>query len=68
MYKSFQDLPVRENAITLAEDIFLLTRHLPRSEDYGLTSQMRRAAIANIAKNPPKRVFCFSSLIRKIRN
>jgi len=53
MYKSFQDLPVWKNAITLAEDIFLLTRHLPRSEDYGLTSQMRRAANsihANIAE------------------
>jgi four helix bundle protein len=37
----------------LAKDCYLLTRHLPREELYGLTSQIRRAATsipANIAE------------------
>ncbi len=37
----------------VAESIFEITKNLPRSEDYGLTSQIRRSALsisANIAE------------------
>ena len=46
-------MPVWQKAMILAEDIFLITTNLPRNEDYGLTSQLRRAALsesANIAE------------------
>jgi len=53
MYKSFKDMPIWKEAMQLAEDIFKLTEKLPKKEDYGLTSQLRRAALsisANIAE------------------
>jgi four helix bundle protein len=53
IYKSFKDMPIWESAINIAEDVFRLTESLPKKEDYGLTSQLRRAALsisANIAE------------------
>jgi four helix bundle protein len=53
MYKSFKDMPIWQEALDIAEKIFKLTDILPKKEDYGLTSQMRRAALsisANIAE------------------
>lgn len=53
MYNSFTDMPVWQKAIELAEEIFLMTANLPRSEDYGLTSQIRRSSnsvSANVAE------------------
>lgn len=53
LYNSFRDLPVWKKAMTLSLEIFRLTSVLPRSEDYGLCSQLRRAANsvgANIAE------------------
>jgi four helix bundle protein len=52
-YKTFKDMPIWQNAINAAEDIFRLTESLPKKEDYGLTSQLRRAALSissNIAE------------------
>ncbi|MDD5541522.1 MAG: four helix bundle protein, partial [Candidatus Marinimicrobia bacterium] len=46
-------MPVWREAIEIAESFFNLTSKLPRKEDYGLTSQMRRSALsisANIAE------------------
>lgn len=37
-------MEVWEKALRLSVEIFDLTKALPRSEDYGLTSQIRRAA------------------------
>jgi four helix bundle protein len=53
LYKSFKEMPVWQTAMTAAEMVFLLTETLPRKEDYGLTSQIRRSALsisANIAE------------------
>ena len=53
MYTSFKDMPVWQEAMALAEEVFRATEKLPRKEDYGLTSQIRRAALsisANIAE------------------
>lgn len=52
MYRSFKDMPVWQ-PMDAAEKIFSATDHLPKKEDYGLTSQIRRAALsvpANIAE------------------
>jgi four helix bundle protein len=53
MYKSFKDMPVWQNAMNAAEAVYLLTARLPKAEDYGLTSQIRRSTLsisANIAE------------------
>jgi four helix bundle protein len=46
-------MPVWQSAMAAAEQVFALTDKLPRKEDYGFTSQIRRAALsisANIAE------------------
>ena len=48
--KSYKELIVWQKSIELVKEIFLLTESFPKSELFGLTSQMRRAAIA-IASN-----------------
>lgn len=53
MYKSFKEMPVWNNAMDIAENIFYLTDNLPKKEDYGFTSQIRRSGLsisANIAE------------------
>jgi len=52
-YRSFREFPVWKESISISKKVFLLSKELPRSEDYGLTSQLRRAAnsvSANIAE------------------
>ena len=39
-------MPVWEKAMDLAQQIFALTEGLPKKEDYGLTSQIRRSALS----------------------
>jgi four helix bundle protein len=51
--RHFRDLLVWQKAMSLAKAIYGETEHLPKTEAYGLQSQMRRAAIAipsNIAE------------------
>jgi len=51
--KCYQDLVVWQKAMMLAEAIYQATRTFPKEELYGLTSQMRRAAVSvpsNIAE------------------
>ena len=46
-------MPVWQKAMELATEIFTLTIDFPKSEDYGLTSQIRRSATsvhANLAE------------------
>lgn len=48
-----KDLKVWQNGVQISKAIYLLTQSFPKSELYGLTSQMRRAAISvpsNIAE------------------
>ena len=50
---SYRDLGVWQDAMTLAEACYRLTREFPRDELFGLTSQIRRAVgsvPANIAE------------------
>lgn len=53
MFKSFKDMPIWKVAMEIAEKIFKYTNNLPRKEDYGFTSQIRRSGLsisANIAE------------------
>ncbi len=53
MINSFRDLRVWQSGMDLVEEIYRLTRTFPSHEVYGLTNQMRRAAVSipsNIAE------------------
>jgi four helix bundle protein len=53
MYKNFREMPIWQSSMNIAEKIHDLTDKLPRKEDYGFTSQIRRSALsisANIAE------------------
>jgi four helix bundle protein len=50
---TYRDLEVWQIGMTLVERCYVATKAFPRSEEFGLTSQMRRAAIsipANVAE------------------
>ena len=49
----YKDLIVWQKAMNLVTEVYLLTEDFPKEENYGLTSQMRRASISipsNIAE------------------
>lgn len=47
---SYRDLKVWQKAIMLAKNIYFMTEGFPKREHFGLSSQMRRAAVS-IASN-----------------
>lgn len=52
-FNSFEDMPVWQKGMELAQKVYVITEALPRKEDYGLTSQIRRSALSvtgNIAE------------------
>ena len=44
--QNYKDLLVWQKGITLAKSIYQLTKNFPSEEKFGLTSQMRRAAVS----------------------
>ena len=55
--QSFRDLTVWRRAMSLTEDVYALTSGFPRSEQYGLSQQIRRAAVSipsNLAEGHPQ--------------
>ena len=44
--KSFRNLKVWQQSMVLVEEIYTVTRSFPRYEQFGLTSQLRRAAVS----------------------
>ena len=53
MSSSYRDLRVWQKSMDLAEHVYRVTEAFPRAEIYGLTSQLRRAAVSipsNIAE------------------
>lgn len=58
MISSYKDLIVWQKAVDLVAEIYKLTEPFPKNEIYGLTNQMRRAAVsipANIAEGCARR-------------
>lgn len=58
MYTHFRQMPVWQKAHELSGKVFELSNGLPRSEDYGLTSQIRRSSnsvAGNIAEGYGRR-------------
>ena len=58
MTESYRNLIAWQKAKALALDIYKCTRRFPKDEVYGLTSQMRRAAVSvpsNIAEGKGRR-------------
>jgi four helix bundle protein len=56
--KSYKELIVWQKSIELVKKVFLLTQKFPKSELYGITSQMRRAVVSipsNIAEGYGRR-------------
>ena len=62
---SYRDLIVWKKSLDLTESIYKLTKNLPTSEQYGLSSQIQRSAISipsNIAegsRRSTKNDFCY---------
>lgn len=57
--KSYRDLIVWQMAIQLAKQIYEKTREFPQQEVYGLTNQLRRAAVSvpsNIAEGQARKL------------
>ena len=53
LYSDFKELKVWQKSIDLCQDIYLLTENFPKSETFGLVSQIRRSAVSipsNIAE------------------
>lgn len=53
MIRSFTDLDVWQSGMDLAAEVYRLSKSMPKTEQYGMTSQMLRAASsvpANIAE------------------
>ena len=51
--RGYRDLETWQNAMELVKGVYVATRHFPKDELYGLTSQLRRAAVSipsNIAE------------------
>ena len=51
--RSFRDLEIWQRGVDLVEKIYKITKSFPREELYGLTGQLRRAAVSipsNIAE------------------
>jgi|FaiFalDrversion3_1042247.scaffolds.fasta_scaffold22647_2 four helix bundle protein len=56
--QSYQDLEIWQKAMELAEQVYEVTKVFPAEEKFGLTGQMRRAAVsipANIAEGWARR-------------
>jgi four helix bundle protein len=55
---SFKQLKIWQKGIEIVEDVYKLTQEFPKEEQYGLISQMRRAAVSipsNIAEGFKRR-------------
>jgi four helix bundle protein len=48
--RSYRDLKVWQTAVELTLEIYRITESFPRSEQFGLTSQLRRASVS-VASN-----------------
>ena len=47
--KNYKELEVWQKALDLTAEVYKLTCHFPDEERFGLTAQIRRAAVSNVA-------------------
>ncbi|MEN9552313.1 MAG: hypothetical protein RI935_690 [Candidatus Parcubacteria bacterium] len=65
--RTFKDLDVWKNSVSFATQIYSVTKDFPKEEVYGLTSQLRRAAVSipsNIAEGSKKNKKDFCNFIK----
>ena len=70
MINTFKDLLVWQKSMDLTSSVYKITNSLPRDEQFGLTSQMRRASISipsNIAEGQSRSVREFIQFLRVAR-
>jgi four helix bundle protein len=56
--RHYKELQIWQKSLTLCKAVYLLTEKLPKHETYGLTAQMRRAAVSvpsNIAEGQARK-------------
>ncbi len=66
--RSFRDLRVWQAAMDLVEHVYRITDSFPKAETYGLTSQIRRAAVSvpsNIAEGNARRIPVNTCIMRR---
>lgn len=59
---NYKTLEAWKKSMVLAKEVYVLTQDFPKTEQYGLTGQIRRSAVsvpANTAANIKKRPFNF---------
>ncbi|MFD2697406.1 four helix bundle protein [Mesonia sediminis] len=67
MVKDYKDLRVWQQSMELVAQVYILTREMPSIEQFGLTSQIKRAAISipsNIAEGQARASKQFLHFIR----
>lgn len=65
--RTFKDLDLWQRSVSFATEIYTTTKLFPKEEVYGLTSQLRRAAVSvasNIAEGSKKSRKDFSNFIK----
>ena len=70
MAQSYRELKVWQKAVAMVTDVYRITRSFPREEIYGLTSQIRRAAVSipsNIAEGKGRTNRDFSRFLMQAR-
>jgi four helix bundle protein len=67
---AFENLKIYKNSLIFTQDIYKLTKRFPKDENFGLTSQLRRAAssvVLNIAEGSGLTKTEFKNFLRRAR-
>ena len=67
MLKNYRDLKVWQKSYRLCLDLYRITKKFPKEEIYGLTSQIRRAAVS-VPSNIAEEIRMLKALIKSLGN